>query len=174
MSFSQLIFWLQERTKILKFSFNESEKSNIEIFEKNRFRQWNKNPMKIFFYNHYLRAKVNENYDPESLAFACGENLKIFSKKFNFTIKFVFSTDNETFGRRLENGTYTGSLGMIEYERADLAGKSRKVRKLFLSENFTFSGNTKLIIDYKTKNMLMLLVEISKLLNFYQRLQTKY
>lgn len=109
--------------KIIKFSFNETHSKELKLFEQKRFLQWNQNPMRIFFFKAYLRAKIDKKFNPESLELTDGEILKIFSEKFNFTIKFVFSPDNDTYGYRMDNGTFTGSLGMIEYERADIAGK---------------------------------------------------
>lgn len=116
--------------KIKKFSFNGTHSKELKFFEQKRFLQWNKNPMRIFFFKAYLRAKIDKKFNVESLGLLDGEILKIFAEKFNFTIMFVFSPDNETYGYRMENGTFTGSLGMLEYERADMAGKEGVVRKL--------------------------------------------
>lgn len=110
--------------KIKKFSFNKTHSQELKIFEQKRFLQWNKNPMRIFFFKAYLRAKVDKKFRPESLELTDGEILKIFAEKFNFTIKFVFSPDNETYGYKMDNGTFTGSLAMLEYELADMAGEN--------------------------------------------------
>lgn len=107
------------------FSFNRTHVTDLKIFEQKRFLQWNKKPMKIFFFRAYFRAKVNWQFDPESLGLVDGEILKILAKKFNFTLKLVLSPDKDTYGYRLPNGTFTGSLGMLEYERADMAGEEK-------------------------------------------------
>lgn len=67
-----------------------------------------------------------------------GEILQIFSKVLNFTPVFVASEDGETFGHQFLNGTFTGALASIEYNKADL------------------SANCRIITDYNTSNCLLL------------------
>lgn len=117
--------------KIKTFNLNQ----NLTIFDKERYKNWNKNEIRVLFTSFSLASKVNKTtFDLKTVGYMDGEILKIFSKHFNFTIKFIPQRNENGQGITLSNGTVSGTLGQLEYSHADL------------------DANARIIMDYGTKN----------------------
>lgn len=96
----------------------------------------------------YGERDAEGNLILSSLKFQDSETLKILSKMANFKIKFVKSPDGIKHGYQTSNYTFTGSLGMVEYENADLA------------------ANMRLVAEYNTTNTLCLFLTTTTKLKF--------
>lgn len=72
---------------------------------------------------------ANSNGKLIKLKYLEGEILKIYSKLMNFSIDFVALPNSTTanYGYQLENGTFVGSLGLVEYGEVDLLGNTRVI-----------------------------------------------
>lgn len=90
----------------------------------------------------------NGSFDISTLKYQDAELLKILAKSANFSIKFVTSADGVNHGYQTSNFTFTGSLGMVEYEKAD------------------FAANARLLAEYNTSNTLNLFPTVPMSLKF--------
>ncbi|XP_070494137.1 uncharacterized protein [Chironomus tepperi] len=124
----------------------------LETFKLKRFSNLNGYPLKVVLFQFLMVCKgemdPSGNFILETLKFQDPEALKILSKYMNFSIQFVKSTDGINHGYETSNKTFTGSLGMIEYEHAD------------------FAANARLVAEYNTTNSLCLFPTTTTKLKF--------
>lgn len=141
--------------KLVKIEFDYNFGEGLEVlksFMKNRYRDMNQFPLRVVLFRFmmvcYGERDADGNLILNSLKFQDAETLKILSKIANFKIKFVKSPDGIKHGYQTSNFTFTGSLGMVEYENADLA------------------GNARLVAEYNTTNTLCLFPTTTTKLKF--------
>lgn len=124
----------------------------LQKFKVNRYRDLHGYRLKVVLFQFMMVCSGTEykngSFDIESLKFQDAEALKILSKIANFTIEFVKSADGVKHGYQTSNFTFTGSLGMVEYEQAD------------------FAANARLLAEYNTSNTLCLFPTTSTKLKF--------
>ena len=103
----------------------------LESFKLSRFSNLNGYALKVVLFQFLMVCEgeldSSGKFKLETLKFQDAEALKILSKYMNFIIQFVKSTDGINHGYQTSNNTFTGSLGMIEYEQADFAANARIV-----------------------------------------------
>ncbi|KAL7022552.1 hypothetical protein ACKWTF_012293 [Chironomus riparius] len=103
----------------------------LESFTDTRFSNLNGYALKVVLFQFLMVCKGEMDSSGyfllETLKFQDAEALKILSKYMNFIIQFVKSADGINHGYQTSNKTFTGSLGMIEYEQADFAANARIV-----------------------------------------------
>lgn len=122
-----------------------SHNQNESIREMNEFRkkrvenlQGFKLNIDIFEYEMKSVAVRDENGSISHYTYPDGELLNSIAKYMNFTPVYVVNTDGEDYGYQDSNGNFTGSLGALEYEKADLV------------------ANPRFIADYNTEKSLFL------------------
>lgn len=134
--FAYNLFTNDDEKKLIKFTFDYDfveAMDELRIFIKNRYRNLNGYPLKVVIFRFMMMCDGDEdsngNFILKSLKFQDGEMLKILSKIANFQVNFVKSPDGVMHGYQSinNNNTFTGSLGMVEYEQADFAANSRIV-----------------------------------------------
>lgn len=118
--------------QLIEINFSNERKDGLDMlkaFEKNRFKNLNGFKLRVVLFQFMMVCSgveyPNGTYELDSLKFQDAEALKILSKIMNFTISFVKSPDGVKHGYQTSNFTFTGSLGLIEYEGADLAANAR-------------------------------------------------
>lgn len=141
--------------KLVKFLFDYNfvkEFLVLKSFMKNRYQDLNQFPLRVVLFRFmmvcYGERDAEGNLILSSLKFQDSETLKILSKMANFKIKFVKSPDGIKHGYQTSNYTFTGSLGMVEYENADIA------------------ANIRLVAEYNTTNTLCLFLTTTTKLKF--------
>lgn len=127
------------------FMFGEGL-DQLESFKLKRFSNLNGYSLKVVLFR-FLMVCAGEidssgNFILDTLKFQDAEALKILSKYMNFTIKFVKSSDGINHGYQNSNKTFTGSLGMIEYEHADFAANARIVSEHDTSNSLCLFATT--------------------------------
>lgn len=93
----------------------------INIFVRKRVQNLHKFPLRIEIYEESLLSKAvrNERGDITNYEYADGDTVAHLAKRMNFTPIFVNINDSSKHGYKLSNGTFTGSLGLIEDDKAD-------------------------------------------------------
>lgn len=147
-------FTIQEKKLVsmeITYKFQSGLKAMNE-FKNKRFRNLNKYPLKVVLFRFMMvcdgETDESGNFKLETLKFQDAEALMILSKQMNFSIKFVKSSDGVNHGYQTSNKTFTGSLGMVEYEHAD------------------FAANARLVAEYNTSNTLCLFPTTTTKLKF--------
>ncbi|KAG5671016.1 hypothetical protein PVAND_001236 [Polypedilum vanderplanki] len=124
----------------------------LENFKQTRFNKLEGYELKVVLFTFIMvcegQVDENGNFILETLRLQDSEILKILSKFADFKIKFVKSPDGINHGYQASNNTFTGSLGMVEYERAD------------------FAANARLVAEYNTSNSLCLFPTTTTKLKF--------
>lgn len=111
-----------------QFTLQNENSSEIKAFEESRYKNWNKLKLRATLFPFNMVAKVDQKtYDLSSIGYSDGETLKIFARHFNFTIDFKNIPENNGHGQRLTNGTFTGSLRMLENNEVDIAANGRTI-----------------------------------------------
>lgn len=137
----------------LNFPFLLGDGLNLlKRFEATRYKNLNGYSLKVVLFQFMMVCSgveyKNGSYELSTLKFQDAEALKILSKLANFTIEFVKSPDGVKHGYQTSNFTFTGSLGLVEYEQADIA------------------ANARLVAEYNTSNTLCLFPTTSTKLKF--------
>lgn len=145
-----------EANKLIKIPFDFYFAEGLDLlqaFMESRFRDLNGFPLKVVLFRFMMvcdgEEDENGNLILEKLKFQDAETLKILSNLANFSIKFVKSPDGIKHGYQTSNNTFTGSLGMMEYENADIA------------------ANMRLVAEYNTSNTLCLFPTTTTKLKFF-------
>jgi hypothetical protein len=92
----------------------------------------------LFDFPMVSKAEYDDNNEITRYSYVDGETVQIIGEKMNFSVIYVDSSDGVQYGFQLEDGNFTGTLGLLEYEQVDLA------------------GNPRLIANYNTKRSLFL------------------
>jgi hypothetical protein len=120
-------------SKVKTFNFERAINRDYVKFDSRRYKNWNKNPMRVFLSPFSLASKIDrKTNDPATLGYMDGEILRIFSLYFNFTLNFISGVVGSS--TVLPNGTAKGSLGLLEYGKLDL------------------DANARIVMDYGLKN----------------------
>lgn len=110
----------------------------------------------------------NGSLNFDSLKYQDAENLKILSKFANFTVKLVDSPDKILHGFQNSNNKFTGSLGMVEYENADLAANSRTVAEYNTSNSLFLFPTTTMKLKFAVPKKLKVDINlISSMINLF-------
>lgn len=128
--------------------------AKMEKFQVERIQNLHGFPLKISIFEYEMKslAVYDENGDLSHYTYPDGELMSAVAHCMNFTPVFITILDGPKYGYQLPEGSFTGSLGDVEYEMVDLA------------------ANPKLIVDYNTKKSVFLQpVAATKLFFIIQR-----
>lgn len=153
----------------INFPFALEGLEKLEAFDANLYKNLNNFPLKVVLFQFMMVCHgiefENGSYIVESLKWQDAEAMKIISKVANFSIEFVKSPDGVKHGYQTSNFTFTGSLGMVEYEHADLAANARLVAEYNTSNTIclfpTTTTKLKFTVPKKT------LADVNILVSFY-------
>lgn len=162
-----------------KFSGEASEGlESFERFQTNRNSNLNGYQLKVVLFQFMMVCEGTEypngTYKIDTLKYQDAEALKIMSKFANFSINFVKSSDGVKHGYQSSNYTFTGSLGMVEYEKADLAANARLVAEYNTTNTLClFPTNTvklKFAVPMKLSSEVKILVSLYNFLDGYLKI----
>lgn len=143
------------RDRIIEINFPFDFKPGIEDLNEiveNRYKNLGGFELRVVLFKFMMVCEgiqfKNGSFDISTLKYQDAEILKILAKSANFSIKFVTSPDGVNHGYQTSNYTFTGSLGMVEYEKAD------------------FAANARLLAEYNTTNTLNLFPTVPMSLKF--------
>lgn len=150
----------------------------FERFQMNRHRNLNGFPLKVVLFQFMMVCEGTEykngSYKIDTLKYQDAEALKILSKFANFSIQFVKSSDGVKHGYQTSNYTFTGSLGMVEHEQADLAANARLVAEYNTTNTLCLFPTTtvklKFAVPMKLSSEVNILVSLYNFLDGYLRL----
>lgn len=136
--------------KIFNFTDDDPDFTKVENFIRMRVNNLHKYPLRVYIFEDTLVSKAirNEHGVITRYSYADGDTVVHLSEIMNFTPIYINPNDSSKFGYQLSNGTFTGSLGAIEYDKAD------------------FSAVAIFNVDYGTKNSLFLHATTTKKLLF--------
>lgn len=128
--------------------------AKMERFQIERIQNLHGYPLKISIFDYEMKslAVYDDNGDLTHYTYPDGELMSAVANCMNFTPVYITILDGPKYGYQLPEGSFTGSLGDVEYEMVDLA------------------ANPKLIVDYNTKKSVFLTpVASTKLFFIIQR-----
>lgn len=112
----------------------------MENFRKKRIENLQGYNMKVNIFEYDMKsvAVFDKKGKLSHYTYPDGEILNFIAKYMNFTPVYITNTDEDNYGYQDANGNFTGSLGALEYEKADLV------------------ANPRLIADYNTEKSIFL------------------
>ncbi|KAG5671678.1 hypothetical protein PVAND_001866 [Polypedilum vanderplanki] len=127
---------------VLNFDLTNAEENfdKMRKFVDERLTNLHEYPLRVNLFDFPMVSKAvyDDNDQISHYSYVDGETIQIIGEKMNFTIVYVDSNDGINYGFQLEDGNFTGTLGLLEYDEIDLA------------------GNPRLIANYNTKKSLFL------------------
>lgn len=101
----------------------------IEKFIRARISNLQKYPLKIdiFPYPMVSLPIYDSNNELVRYGYPDGEMIHIIAQKMNFTPVYIDSPDDAAYGSVYPNGTFTGSLAALEYEKVDFVANPRLI-----------------------------------------------
>lgn len=121
------------RPEFVSFEFTlknvDEINAKIDKFIDARTRNLQRFPIRIDIFDFPMtsKAEYDRNGRLSHFSYVDGQVIECISKILNFTPIYIISPDNNKYGYQLLNGTFTGSLGAIEYDKADLVANPRLI-----------------------------------------------
>jgi len=119
---------------------NEEQILEIKSFIAKRIRNLQKYPLKIAIYHQPMLASPVKDKDGKirRYQFPDGDFAHQLSQRFNFTPIYFHTGGDIKQGQRLANGSFTGSLGMIESGGADYSANAVLISSSYNTTNVLF------------------------------------
>jgi hypothetical protein len=111
----------------------QSDLSEIKSYQRNRIRNLHKYPIRIYIFESPMTVKkvIVGKTSKVIFTYVDGELASLLAEKMNFTSIFVVSEIEKSHnGFMLENGSFSGGIGAIENDRADLVINPRLISDL--------------------------------------------
>lgn len=148
-----------EQFKCLNLTAFNLEENLIEMenFLKYRLDNLQKFPLKIHIFEYGMKsvAVYDSSGNISHYTYPDGELISSIAKVMNFTPVYLPHDEGARYGYQLSNGTFTGGLAAIEYDKADIL------------------ANSKLIANYNTTKAIFLQpITMTKLFFIIQRRKT--
>jgi len=110
----------------------------IADFIEHRARNLQQYPLKVAIFQHPLLAWPVKGKKFNKFEFPDGDFIYELSRRMNFTPMYLYSVSEMRQGFQLANGSFTGSLDLIEAEKADFSANSLLISSFYNTSNVLF------------------------------------
>lgn len=152
---------------VLEFNPTNAEENfdQMRQFLSERLSNLHEYPLRVNVFDFPMVSKAERGHNGEvtHYSYVDGETVQIIGEKLNFTIIYVDSGDGVQYGFQLDDGNFTGSLGLLEYEQVDLAGNPRLIanyntKKALFLQPITMMRLSFIIKKRKTQKLLIVFI----------------